>query len=62
MIKHIENINEGIKNLSNALNFVGATTIHSAKHTQTKVLNIKGTIIDSPALPGIINTKRVIPK
>ena len=62
MSKHTENINEGIINLSRALNFVGASTIHKAKQAQTNVLNIKGIIIDSPALPGIINTKRVIPK
>lgn len=62
MNKSIENISDGIKKRSSADSFVGANTIHKAKHAHTKVLNIKGTIIDSPGFPGIRNIKRVIPK
>tara|TARA_B100001063_G_C16392639_1_gene370961 strand:- start:8 stop:196 length:189 start_codon:yes stop_codon:yes gene_type:complete len=62
MNKNIENISDGIKKRSSADSFVGANTIHKAKHAHTKVLNIKGIIIDSPGTPGIKKTNRVIPK
>ena len=62
MNKNIENTSDGIKKRSKAESFVGANTIHKAKQAHTKVLNIKGTIIDSPGAPGIRKTKRVIPK
>jgi len=56
------NINVGIRKRNNALSFVGANDIHSAKQAHAKVLNNNGIIIDSPTGRGIKNTKRVIPK
>lgn len=58
----MENIKDGTKNRNKALSFVGDNTIHKAKHAQISVLNIKGIIIDSPGVPGIIKTRSVIPK
>ena len=41
--------------------FVFDKLIHKAIIAQAKVFSKSETIIDSPAVPGIINTKRVIP-
>lgn len=62
MIKHKAKKIEGIIKRNSADSFEGANEIYKAKTAQTIVLNIKGTIIDSPALPGIINIRSVIPK
>lgn len=53
---------EGINTLFNAINFDFDKDIHNATTAQAKVLNIKGTTIDSPAEPGIINTSKHIDK
>ena len=50
----IENIKEGITTLNIALNLVEETLIHKATPAQAMVLRSKGTIIDSPGVPGII--------
>ncbi len=58
----IVKIKVGIKTLFNATNFEIDKHIHKEAIAQAKVLNINGTIIDLPALPGIIKTSKVIAK
>ena len=58
----IEKINDGIKNRSNALSFVGAILIHKAVHDHANVLNKRGKIMEFPIEEGVKTAINVIAK